>query len=185
MATGTLDSGNVRVAVTGAWYAGPTTATAPSAADSELPSSFVNLGYLSEDGTTRTTDRSTNDIKAWQKGALLRRTVTDSGLSYQFTLVETKKETLELYFGAAFDEDGSIDIDPGETGGRKSFVFDVIDGDEVLRVYIAEGEVTEVGDITYDSGDPVGYEVTVTAYASAALDGAAERRFYPSLATTP
>ncbi|MCW4458186.1 hypothetical protein [Microbacterium sp. MPKO10] len=183
MATGTLDSSNVRVAVTGAWYKAPSDTEAPEAADESLPADWVNLGYLSEDGTTRTTDRSNEDIKAWQNGALVRTVVTDASVSYQFTLIETTKATVELYTGATVDEDGTYDVDPSKTGGRQSFIFDVIDGDHVVRIYIPDGEVTEVGDQTFAGGDAVGYDITIKAYASAVIDGNTERVFRPALAT--
>ncbi|MDN4616409.1 hypothetical protein P5G50_18330 [Leifsonia sp. F6_8S_P_1B] len=183
MATGTLDSAEVNVAVTGAWYVAPTGTTGPTSASSELPDAFHNLGYLSEDGTTRTTDRSTNDIKAWQRGALVRTVTTDASVSYQLTLIQTNRETVELYFGTTVNADGSFDVDPSSSGGRKSFVFDVLDGDDIIRVWMPDAEISEVGDQVYSGSDPIGYEITIKAYASAAIDGATERRFYPALAT--
>jgi hypothetical protein len=65
-------------------------------------------------------------------------------------------------------------VTPATTGGRKSFVIDVVDGSDLLRIYIPEGEVSEVGDVVYASGEPIGYEVTVRAYPNATLDGSAQ-----------
>jgi hypothetical protein len=42
-----------------------------------------------------------------------------------------------------------------------------------MRYYIPEGEVTEVGDRTYASGEPIGYDVTISAYPNATLAGSA------------
>lgn len=161
-----LDSTNVRVAVTGAAYVAAITATAPTNATSALGSDFKDLGYLSDAGITETRDRSTNQIRSWQNSALVREPVTESSISFNFTLIETKKETLENYYGTTVGDDGSIKIDPGKTGGRKSFVFDVIDGTKIIRVYVPNGEITSVGDITYVNGDPIGYELTVVGYAT-------------------
>lgn len=181
--TGTLDSNNVRVAVTGAWYVAPAGTTGPTAADSVLPATWNNVGYLSEDGTTRTTDRSTNDIKAWQNGAPVRTVVTDSSVSYGFTIIETTRNSVALYTGATIGSDGTYDVFPSNTGGRRSFVFDVLDGSKVRRVWIPEGEVTEVGDQTFAGGDAVGFEITIKAYASAVIGGATERVFEPGIAS--
>lgn len=183
MAVGQLDSSNVRVAVTGAWYTAPVGTLGPTAAASALADTWANLGYLSEDGTSRTTDRSTNDIRAWQNSALVRTTVTEASVTYSFTLIETTAQTIALYTGAVVDEDGTYDVDPSTTGGRRAFIFDVLDGDEVMRVYIPQGEVTEVGDQTFAGGEAVGYEVTVKAYASSEIGGATERVFRPGLAS--
>jgi len=170
------NSQNVRVAVTGAVSVGDTDATAPTGTSGAL-TGFSDLGLIGEDGVTESRGRSTNDIKAWQGGALVRTVVTDGTLTYHFIMLETSKATAELFYGAtsvADVSDGSLVIVPTSTGGRKSFVLDVIDGSELLRVYVPQGEVTEVGDRVYQNGEAIGYEVTVTAYLDATLGGAAK-----------
>jgi len=171
-----LDSANVRVAVTGEISVGPTTASAPTAVSSAL-TGFAGLGYVSEDGVTESRDRSTNDIKAWQNADTVRTVVTEANLSYSFRLIETNTATLELFYGSAA-AGGDLTVVPASTGGRKSFVIDVVDGTELLRIYIPQGEVSEVGDVVYASGEAIGYEVTVRAYPDATLGGSA--RIYSS-----
>ena len=171
-----LDSSKVRVAVTGEVLVGLTSATAPTGTGGTT-TGFDGLGYVSEDGVTETRDRSSDTIKAWQGGANVRTVVTDGTLTYNFTLLETKKETVELFYGTTVTEaasDGSFVIVPTNTGGRKSFVIDVVDGAELIRTYIPQGEVTEVGDRVYAGGDPIGYEVTVTAYPDDTIGGSAK-----------
>lgn len=185
-----LDSSNVRVAVTGAVSVGPTTATAPTDADGAL-TGFDDLGYVHEDGVTETRERSTEQLRAWQNADVLREVVTEASMTYTFRLVETKAETVALYYGVAVDDtDGSVSIVPSRTGGRQSFVIDVVDGDDYIRVYVPSGEITEVGDQVYASGEAIGYEVTITAYPSDSIltgDGqpASVKKFYSSLVVTP
>lgn len=180
-----LDATNVRVAVTGAVYSAAKTATAPTTATSALGVDYKDLGYVSDGGVTETRDRSTNQIRAWQNSALVREPVTESSIRYSFTLIETKADTIEQYYGTAVAADGSVKIDPGKTGGRRRYVLDVIDGDEVIRVYIPDGEVTEVGDQVYVNGDPIGYEITVTGYAVNDDDESYSAiKWYSSLDTT-
>jgi hypothetical protein len=164
-----LDSDNVRVAVTGAVYVAPAGTPAPTASDSTLNSAFADLGYVHSDGIAETIDKSTNQIRSWQDGSLVREIVSDGTYSVSFTLIETKEEVLELYYGVDV-VGGEVDIDPRKTGGRKSFVIDVVDGDSVERTYIPAGEVTSVGERTLASGEAIGYEVTVTAYADQSSD---------------
>lgn len=183
-----LNSANVRVAVTGAVYVGPTNATPPVDADGQL-TGFDDLGYVHEDGVTETRERSTEQLRAWQNADILREVVTEASMTYTFRLVETKAETVELYYGGAVALDGSIAIVPARTGGRKSFVIDVIDGTDFIRVYIPNGEVTEVGEQVYASGEAIGYEVTIAAYPDNRIltgDGtpASVKKFYSSLAVT-
>lgn len=170
------NSANVRVAVTGEVLVGATTATAPTGTGSAT-TGFLGLGFVSEDGVTETRDRSTDTIKAWQNSATVRTVITDSSLTYSFTLLETNKATVELFYGAAVTEaasEGNFVIVPSNTGGRKSFILDVVDGAELLRTYIPQGEVTEVGDRVYAGGEPIGYEVTVQAYPDTTIGGSAK-----------
>lgn len=182
-----LNSANVRVAVTGVVAVAPTGSAAPTNGSTALDAAFVDLGYVSEDGVTETRDRSTNTLRGWQNADILREVVTEASLTYAFTMVETKKETVELFYGNTVTAaTGGIPIVPAKGAGRRAFVVDVVDGDEFIRAYIPEGEVTEVGDQVYQSGEPIGYEVTLTAYPTSAIqddDGnnAAAIKYYSSL----
>jgi hypothetical protein len=168
-----LVSDNVRVAVTGAVSVAPTTATAPVDADAALASPWADLGYVGEDGVTETRDRSTEKIKAWQNADVVRETVTEASVTYKWVMIETKQETVETYYGTTVDtSDGSIVVVPAQTGGRKSYVLDVVDDDDFIRTYVPSGEIMEVGDQVYANGEPIGYEVTVTAYPVAAISPA-------------
>jgi hypothetical protein len=164
-----LDSDNVRVAVTGAVYAAPAGTSAPTASDSTLNQAFADLGYVHSDGISENIDKTTNQIRSWQDGSLVREIVSEGTYSVEFTLIETKEEVLELYYGVSV-VNGEVDIDPRKTGGRKSFVIDVVDGDSVERTYIPAGEVTSVGERTLASGEAIGYQVTITAYADESSD---------------
>lgn len=184
-----LDSNLVRVAVTGAVSMASTGTAAPIDADTAWATG-TDLGYVSEDGVTETRDRSSQQIRAWQNGDTVREVVTEATLTYAFTLLETKAETVELYYGNAVEADGSLAIVPTKTGGRHSFVIDVVDGDEFIRTYIPSGEITEVGDQVYANGEPVGYEVTITAYPTSEITdasgaNASAKKWYSSLVTAP
>ena len=165
-----LNSGNVRVAVTGTLSVGTALAVAPADGDAALGTGWADLGYFGEDGVTETRERSTNSIKGWQNADIVREVVTEAKLTFKGVMIETKKETVELYYGnTVAGATGSIVIIPAKTGGRQKSNLDVIDGDEFIRTYIAAGEVTEVGDMVYASGEPVGYEVTITAYPDSTI----------------
>ena len=159
-----LDSDNVRVAVTGAVYVAPTSTTGPTTSSSALDVGFVDLGYVSADGITENIDRTTNQIRAWQNGSLVREVTSEGTYSVDMTFIETNEAVLELYYGTT-NSSGEFNIDPTSTGGRQSFVIDVVDGSSVERIYIPAGEITSVGTRTLASGEAVGYQVTITAYA--------------------
>ncbi len=161
-----LDSDNVRVAVSGAVYVAPTGTTAPTDSSTALNAAFTDLGFISADGIAESIDRSTNQIRAWQNGSLVREVTSEGTYSVTLTFLETNQDVLELYYGASITG-GALDGDPTTTGGRKSFVIDVVDGATVERTYIPAGEITAVGERTLASGEAIGYNVTITAYADA------------------
>lgn len=163
-----LTSANVRVGVSGEISVAPTTAAAPTSAVSAL-TGFGGLGYVGEDGITEAPERSVDDIKAWQNTAVVRSVVTDAKISWTFVLIETNKATVEFAYGTTVTQsvtEGTYTINPAATGGRKSFVFDIIDGAKLKRTYVAEGELGERGETVYAGGEAVGYECTVTAYTN-------------------
>lgn len=159
-----LNAENVVVGITGKVYVGATTAAAPTSSTSAL-TGFEDLGYVSEDGVEFGNDRSTNQIRAWQNADLVREIVTEGTVTYTFTLLETKQEVIEAYFGAPMI-DGKIQVNPTSTGGRKSFVIDVIDAAKAIRHYVPAGEILSVEAQTIQNGEAVAYGLTVTAYVT-------------------
>jgi hypothetical protein len=160
-----LVADNVVVGVTGKVYVGATSATAPTSSTATL-TGFTDLGYVSTDGVSFTVDKSTNQIRAWQNADLVRESITEGTVTYSFTLLETTQEAIELYFGSTMDA-GKIELNPVNTGGRKSFVIDVVDGAKAIRHYVPSGEILAVEAQTIQNGEAVAYGVTITAYASA------------------
>lgn len=168
---------NVVVGISGAVYVGSLSATAPTDATSALVG-FTDLGYLSTDGIEVASDMSTTAIRAWQNSDLVRESVTDSTLTYKFTLLETTADTVALYFGADV-VDGKVSYNPSSTGGRKSFVFDIVDGESsTVRHYVPTGEVMKVEPIAVKNGEAVAYGITVVAYA---LSGRCADVFFSAL----
>ena len=167
---------NVVVGITGAAYVGLTTATAPTSSSSAL-TGFNDLGYLSQDGIEVSSDMNTSAIRAWQNSELVRESVTESTLTYKFTLLETTAETVKLYFGSAATS-SKVSYNPSATGGRKSFVFDIVDGSTTVRHYVPTGEVMKVEPIAVKNGEPVSYGITVVAYA---LNGRCADVFFSAL----
>jgi hypothetical protein len=175
-----LTPAQVRVGTTGAVYTAATTATAPTTATATL-TGFTDLGYLSTDGVTETRDRSTNQIRGWQNGDLIREVVTEETATFQFMLLETSAAVLAAFYGVSVDTgNGSVTVNPGTTGGKKSFVIDVIDGADAIRTYIPTGEVLSVGEQVFQNGEPIGFDITITAYVDTAK-GYAFKKFYSAL----
>lgn len=179
-----LDSSNVRVAVDGRLYYDVTTAPAPTDGATALPANWRDVGYISDDGVTEKRDLSTENITAWQNAENVRTVVKESSLTLETTMIETNPNSLELFYGQAVDlSDGSLPIVPANTGGRRSFVLDYIDGGLPTRMYIPLGEVTEVDDMELVSSAAVGYKVTITGYPAPV--GYSAKKWYSALIATP
>ena len=162
-----LDASKVRVAVTGLVSVGLTTAAAPTLTSSAL-TGFADLGYIGEDGVTQSAAEAgdSNPLKAWQNGDIVRTlyATSEGRPSWTFTLLETKKDAIELYYGTTVTSavaEGSFEIDTNDARLYKSFVLDVVDAAELIRIYVPRGFVASVGDIVYANQEPIGYEVTV------------------------
>lgn len=175
------DITEVRVAVDGVVSTAAFGAAAPTSAVSVLGVGWTDLGYVSEDGVTETTEQSTSVLRAWQRAKKVRTLIEEGSVQYQATLIQTNAETVALYYGGTVEEDGSIIIDPSRERPVIALTLDVIDGDEVIRAYAPEAQVIEVGDQVYSSGEPVGYEVTIECAVNEGLGGAV-KKWYTALA---
>jgi hypothetical protein len=167
------DAEKVVVGITGAAYVADTTQAGPTTS-AGVPAGFTAYGYVTQDGIEFATDKGTAQIRAWQNSDLVREVITEATVTYSFALMESNEAVIESYFGSPMI-DGKIEFKPNETGGRKSFVFDVIDGDKKIRHYIPRGEITQIAPQTWVNGEAVVYGFTVTAYAT---DGVAAEIFY-------
>ena len=166
----------VRVGVTGVVAVGAFgLTTPPTDATTTLHSSFVDYGYVSEDGVTETTEQSSSKIRAWQKNKVVRTVMEEGSVQYAFTLIQTNADTVAYYYGGTVASDGSIVIDPTTERPVHEFVIDVIDGDSIIRAYAPEARVIEVGDQVYENGAPIGYEVTVECEYNDDLGGSVKK----------
>jgi hypothetical protein len=156
---------------------------APTDASTAL-TGFTDLGYLSEDGVTNSLSTSSTPIKAWQNNATVRTIITDGTETFQCVFIETKAETVGLYYGGTVDADGSIVSDPGANTPEQKMVFEYVDGAKLVRAYAPKAQVTERGDTVWRNGEPVGYEVTITCNVDGTLGGSVKRCF-SALDTTP
>lgn len=160
---------------TGGVLLGTDTAVAPTNATSALVG-FNGAGYIGEDGVTETNERSSDKIRAWG-GSTVKVVQSEHNVSYQFTFLETlNSNVLKAVYGednvtttAATVSTGTLHAVKinGATLPHMPFDFEIKDGDAKIRIYIPDGQITEVGDITYSDTEVIGYQVTVEAFDDA------------------
>lgn len=164
---------------TGGVLIGEVGTAGPTDASAALDAAFKSAGYIGEDGLTESTDRSTEKVKAWG-GDTVKVLQTDFATTYSFTFIETLNgDVLKAVYGddnvtttAATVSAGTLHAVKvnGETLPRKAFVFEVKDGDARIRIHVPDGQITEVGEVTYNDSEVIGYTVTVEAFRDSVLD---------------
>lgn len=157
-------------ATAGAIYVGALGATLPTATSGSIGADFTNLGYVSEDGVTRTISYDSSNVKDWSGKTVL---VLNNGKTetFKFTLLDvTEVKAMELVYSTATEASGGINATNGADNRiGHAFVIDMILADnKAQRICIPNGLVTEIGDIGYKSSEAVGYELTITAMSDEA-----------------
>jgi hypothetical protein len=167
----------------GAVFRAPLGTVLPQDATSPLDPAFENIGYISEDGITRTTDSDSATIND-MSGATVLNVITTVTESVQFVAIETNKETLSMRYG-----DANVVENPTAPGELQvthngipseaySYVIELLlTGNRADRLVIPNGTISELGDMTYDGADPIGFDMTLSCNASAAIDGGTIREY--------
>lgn len=166
-ASANVSVGKPNLKVSGGVLRAPLGTERPIDPDSPLDKAYESTGYVGEDGVSESSERSTEDIRAW--GGIKVRTVqTEYGTTLTLTFIESRRAlVLKSVFGddnVTIDPKGFIKVRRNETPlGSAQWVIDMKDGDRgARRLDVGNGQITEVGDITYVDGEAISYEVTMS-----------------------
>lgn len=157
---------DVKVGASGVIYGGPSGTSLPTATSGTPDAAFKDLGDVDETGVKQSIGQNTQDIKKWG-GSTVRTVQTSHTVTYQLTLLETNPDALAAYYGSANVDDvlNVVEI-TSATNQRQSWVIDVLDGTDKIRIVIPDGEVTAHGDVLYKGDTAIGYDITITALSS-------------------
>lgn len=160
--TANVSTGKPKVA--GAVYRAPKGTTLPTDASTALANTFVDMGYISEDGVSNSNSPDSEKIKAWG-GQTVLVVVNEKSDSFKLTFLESlNTNVLETVYGTANVTTGTGTISVvanAATLGEFVYVIDMVMGTAMKRIVIPAGSLSEVGDIVYKDNEPVGYEVTL------------------------
>ena len=145
----------------------------PTDASTAPASGFKALGYVGDAGLTEQIGRTTNKIRAWG-GDVVKVTQSEFSVTYTFTLYEALNDEVQK---AVYGDDNvtttpatttagtlrSVKIND-EVNAHAPWIFDMKDGKAKIRIVVPDGQITEVGDVTYDDGGVIGYAVTLEAF---------------------
>jgi len=165
---------------TGAIKHAPIGTTLPSLASIttsgvELDSAFTGDEYVSEDGLTLTPTMSTTEIKDWS-GATVRKVLESFDGTLSWTMISTNEGSLGVAFGdghvtsqdATANHGSQLMVEMGAyLPEAQSWVFLMKDGNARIVVLVPNGQVTEVGEVTFAANAAVGWNVTLSTYPDA------------------
>lgn len=156
----------------GAVFVAPLETPLPTDATAELNEAFKNLGFVSDEGLKNNNTASSKETKAWG-GATVNSTQTEKTDKFQLELIEALNvDTLKFVYGdknVTGTLETGIKIKAGaEESATQILVIDMILKDGILkRIVVPLAKLTEMGEISYNDEDGVGYDVTISAF----LDG--------------
>lgn len=151
-------------------YFGPMTATLPTNATADPAAAFLDAGWITTDGLTIASSEETTDINAFGTFAPVRTITTSSAQTFEIAFLESNPVSLAVYHrkaldGITVDNTGAMSFTTGPAASPSyRAVFDLVDGDNLVRAVTPKLQVTDRGDIQIQSGEAVTYPVTLTAY---------------------
>lgn len=163
-------------------YFAPKGATAPTTATADPAAAFLDAGWITEDGLTGKVSESSTNIKAFGSFAPVRTIVTESIQTFDVAFMESNPVSLAVYHRKALDDltvsaAGLLDFTTGPAASENyAAIFDMVDGDNALRAYCPDVQVTDRGDLAVKAGEVLAYPVTLTAFPDA--DGVSVYWFY-------
>ena len=163
--------------VTGAIKRAPLGTAVPTLADITKAAVNVNQAfagdeYVSEDGLTLAPNISTADIKDWS-GATIRKVLDEFDGTLSWTMISTNKNALGIAFG---DEHVTFVTASTSHGNQtmaalgaylpeeQAWVFLMKDGDARIVIAVPDGQITQVGEVSFKSNVAVAWPVTLSCY---------------------
>ena len=151
----------------GAVFTAPGGTSLPTSASATLNSAFKDMGFVSEDGVTKSTSISTTTIKEWG-GAPVLVTQDEKIISVKLKLIEYKRKDVHSFVHGSANvtepSTGAITVKiNAEDPGEQAIVIDMtLRGNIDYRMVIPRGKITAIGDTVYKSNEAVAYDITIT-----------------------
>lgn len=145
----------------------------PTAYNSAIPASMLPLGAVSEKGLGYGFAETAQQFIAWGQLTPYRTQITRSLRTFKVDLWETSRAIVKSVMyrqsvsavAAAASGDYTFQESSTPTPDRRSWIFDVMDGQTLERFFVPSGEVTDRNDVNFKMDEISGYSLTITAFA--------------------
>jgi hypothetical protein len=177
MATNANNAIAAKPKVAGGLWVAPLGTALPTTEVVALNAAFKAVGYVTEDGVTRTEERNAENLLAWGGDTIL---VAQTGVeaALETNLAEyLNPETAKLLYGtaqvattAATGSAGAKMTVTGKLGTpapQMSWVLEMFSGTATLRVVFPKVQVTEFEDVTFKDDELAARGVTATLFPDA------------------
>lgn len=162
---------NVIVGLTGVVRFAPLATPLPVTVAGAPNVAFLDVGYLADSGFDKKETNSTQNIKAWQNGDVVRVVQTEHSLRFAFTMIESNANALAAYWG---NYAAGVSTVNGLVLAHRAWLLDVADGiDNKIRYAVPDGQIVSRGDISHVNGDAVSYPVEIECFA----DGTGQKAY--------
>lgn len=167
----TASASNVTAAkpkASGAIASAPLGTLLPTDSKSDLNLAFKSLGYISEDGITNENSPESEEVKAWG-GQTVLSSQTEKKDTFKFKLIESLNvEVLKEAYGAdnvtgTLSTGITVKANSNELPEHSLVIDILLKNKNFQRIVIPRGKVSEIGEVSYKDGEPIGYELTITA----------------------
>jgi len=157
--------------ITGAIYYAPVGTALPTDASTALNVAFKGVGYISEEGVTRSQARSSNDVKEWG-GGVVATVQTEYSETFKFKMIEALNDIVQKAVYGDTNVEGKLAAASSKMTVKhnasepkaNTWVIDTVMLDGTLsRIVIPNAKITELGDLDYKKDSAIGYDVTLKA----------------------
>lgn len=163
-----LDSGEVRLAPFGHVYVAPVGSTLPTDVTTPFNASWLELGYLDEDGVSVTPSVDVNDIRAWQSATPVKTSITSIDLECSFNMIQVNQASTGLFFfGESWTAGGGVatlTVSSNPTLDERALAIEWTDDENnTNRLLLPRGLVTDREAMQLQRAEATAFGVTFRA----------------------
>lgn len=158
---------------TGAVAVAPIGTTAPTDARTALANTWASGGYIDENGIALSISKSFTTIKDWAMSSV-RKALTDFDGTIALSFLQVDEFAAQRVLGTAnvtktaanttHGEQLKLSVGP-DVAPAESWCFSMKDGNRRVRVYIPNGQITEIsGDVSFTPGAANVWPCTLSCY---------------------